>query len=210
MADVLTTAHLRCEAVLLLASPDAISSRECLAEVRKAEDFGKEIIVVLLRDLTIEDQRLGSFKERQIVDLSAPALTHTEKVNFRGTRHDVRFNNGALLKIKDYLFRRGITPDSFPWPPGDKPDAEPFPGLRAFTEDEAGVFFGRDADILHGLDEFRLLRRKGSPRILAIQASSGAGKSSFLRAGLWPRLCRDPDFAALAIVRPAQGIPVSL
>jgi WD40 repeat protein len=204
--EALRKAHLRCEAVLLLASPDALSSPECLAEVRKAEDFGKEIIVVLLRDLTIEDQRLGSFKERQIVDLSAPPLTHTEKVNFRDTQHDVRFNNGALLKIKDYLFRRGITPDSFPWPPGDKPDAEPFPGLRAFTEDEAGVFFGRDADILHGLDEFRLLRRNGSPRILAIQASSGAGKSSFLRAGLWPRLCRDPDFAALAIVRPAQGI----
>ena len=84
--------------------------------------------------------------------------------------------------------------------------SEPFPGLRAFTEDEAGIFFGRDADILRGLDEFRLLRRNGSPRILAIQASSGAGKSSFFRAGLWPRLRRDTDFAALAIVRPAQGI----
>jgi WD40 repeat protein len=204
--EALRKAHLRCEAVILLASPDALSSPECLAEVRKAEDFGKEIVVVLLHDLTIDDQRLGSYRERQIVDLSAPPLAHCEKVNFRGIQHDVHFNNGALLKIKDYLFRRGITPDSFAWPPEGKADAEPFPGLLAFTEDDAGIFFGRDADILHGLDEFRLLRRNRSSRILAIQASSGAGKSSFLRAGLWPRLCRDPDFAPLAIVRPAQGI----
>jgi hypothetical protein len=39
-----------------------------------------------------------------------------------------------------------------------------------------------------------------------IQAASGAGKSSFLKAGLWPRLKRDPDFAPLCILRPAQGI----
>jgi WD40 repeat protein len=204
--EALRKAHLRCEAVVLLASPDALSSPECLTEVRKAEDFGKEIIVVLLRDLTVDDRRLETYRERQIVDLSAPPLAHLEKVNFRGTQHDVRFNNAALLKIKDYLFRRGITPHSFPWPPEGRPDAEPFPGLGAFTEDDAGIFFGRDADILNGLDEFRLLRRNGSPRFLAIQAASGAGKSSFLRAGLWPRLCRDSDFAPLAIVRPAQGI----
>jgi formylglycine-generating enzyme required for sulfatase activity len=39
-----------------------------------------------------------------------------------------------------------------------------------------------------------------------IEAASGAGKSSYLRAGLWPRLQRDHDFAPLAILRPAQGI----
>jgi WD40 repeat protein len=204
--DALRKAHSRCEAVILLASPDALASPECLTEVRKAEDFGKDIIVVLLRDLTVDDRRLDSYKERQIVDLSVPPLAHIEQVDFRGTRHEVRFNGEALAKVKDYLVRRGITPESFPWPPEGKAEADPFPGLSAFTEDDAAIFFGRDTDILTGLDEFRLLRRKGSPRFLAIQAASGAGKSSFLRAGLWPRLNRDPDFAALAILRPAQGI----
>jgi hypothetical protein len=204
--EALRKAHSRCEAVVLLASPDALASTECLAEVRKAEDFGKEIIVVLLRDLTIKDRRLDTYKERQIVDLSAPPLAHVESVNYRDTQQTVRFNGKSLAKIKDYLVRRGITPESFPWPPAGKHDAEPFPGLSAFTEDEAAIFFGRDSDILTGLDEFRLLRRKGNPRFMAIQAASGAGKSSYLRAGLWPRLCRDPDFAPLAILRPAQGI----
>jgi WD40 repeat protein len=204
--EALRKAHTRCEAVILLASPDALDSPECLTEVRKAEDFGKEIIVVLLRDLTIDDRRLQSYRDRQIVDLSAPPQTHTETVAFRGAQSEVHFNNDALVRVKDYLFRRGITPDSFPWPSEGKPDAEPFPGLSAFTEDDAGIFFGRETDILAGLDEFRLLRRNGSPRILAIQAASGAGKSSFLRAGLWPRLCRDSDYAPLAVVRPAGGI----
>ena len=56
------------------------------------------------------------------------------------------------------------------------------------------------------MTEIRLLRKRRAPRTLVIQSASGAGKSSFLRAGLWPRLSRDPDFAALAILRPAQGI----
>jgi hypothetical protein len=41
--DALRNANTRCEAVILLASPDALSSPECIAEVRKAEDYGKGV-----------------------------------------------------------------------------------------------------------------------------------------------------------------------
>jgi WD40 repeat protein len=204
--DALVKARSRCEAVVLLASPDALASPECLVEVRMAETFGKEIIVVLLRDLALGDRRLDAYKERQIVDLAAQPCTHVEVVDYEEVRHEVYLNRPALDKIKDYLVKRGITPDSFPWPPEGKPNAEPFPGLSAFTDEDAAIFFGRDADILNGLDELRLLRRNGTPRLLAIQAASGAGKSSYLRAGLWPRLRHNLDFAPLAILRPAQGI----
>ncbi len=204
--EALRKANARCEAVILLASPDSLSSLECLAEVRKAEDFGKEIIVVLLRDVRIDDARLGSYLERQIVDLSAPPQAYVGNITYGGVQQDVRFNAAALARIKDYLVKCGITPDRFGWPPHDRPNAEPFPGLSAFTEDDAGIFFGRDSDILRGLDRLRILRRNGRPRLMVIEAASGAGKSSFLRAGLWPRLTRDPDFAPVAILRPAQGI----
>ena len=204
--DALRKAHTRCEAVILLASPDALASPECLAEVRKAEDFGKEIIVVLLRDLKVDDRRLDSLKNRQIVDLSVQPQAHEEIVTYRGNQQTVHFNGEQLGKIKSYLVKRGLSPDHFPWPPLDSPNANPFPGLRAFTGDDAGIFFGRDADILRGLDRLRIVRRDGRPRLLVIQAASGAGKSSYLRAGLWPRLNRDPDFAPIAVLRPAQGI----
>ncbi len=204
--EALRKANARCEAIILLASPDALSSPECLAEVRKAEDYGKEIIVVLLRDLQLDDSRLSSYRERQIVDLSAPPQTHVETFIHGEVSHEVRFNAEALARVKAYLIKRGIAPEHFAWPPLDKPNAEPFPGLAAFTEDDAGIFFGRDSDILRGLAKLRLLRRDGTPRLLIIQAPSGAGKSSYLRAGLWPRLNREPGFAPLAILRPSKGI----
>jgi WD40 repeat protein len=204
--EALRKASARCEAVILLASPEALDSPECLAELRKAEDYGKEIIVALLRDLEIEDRRLNSYRERQIADLAGPPPGHVESVDYGGETREVRFNPAGLARIKDYLFKCGITPDRFAWPPHDRPNAEPFPGLSAFGEDDAGIFFGRDTDILNGLDKIRVMRRNEKPRYLVIQAASGAGKSSYLRAGLWPRLERDPDFAPLAIVRPAKGI----
>jgi hypothetical protein len=167
--EALNKANARCEAVILLASPEALSSAECVGEVRKAEDFGKEIVVVLLRDLQVEDYRLDSFKDRQIVDLAAPPQGHVEAVDYRGEHHEVRFNAAGLARVQDFLEKRGITPDRFAWPPPGKPNAEPFPGLSAFAEDDAGTFFGRDADIVRGLDRLRILRRNGRPRLLVIQ-----------------------------------------
>jgi hypothetical protein len=59
---------------------------------------------------------------------------------------------------------------------------------------------------MSGIRDLRLMRHRGSPRLMVIQAASGAGKSSFLRAGLWPKLSRTAEFVPLAIVRPAQGL----
>jgi hypothetical protein len=50
------------------------------------------------------------------------------------------------------------------------------------------------------------MRKRRTSRLLIIPAASGTGKTGFPRAGLWPRLERDPDFAPLAIVRPALGM----
>lgn len=58
----------------------------------------------------------------------------------------------------------------------------PFPGLRAFTDDESRIYFGRESQV----DE--LLRRLRKHRFLAVVGSSGSGKSSLVRAGLIPAL----------------------
>mgnify|MGYP006169696741 CR=1 FL=1 len=56
--------------------------------------------------------------------------------------------------------------------------ASPYPGLRAFSEDEAELFFGREAQTDQLLDRLR------RARFLAIVGPSGCGKSSLVRAGM--------------------------
>ena len=50
------------------------------------------------------------------------------------------------------------------------------------------------------------LRGKGSRKLFVIQGASGSGKSSFMRAGLLPRLEReDRDFFVLPLIRPGTA-----
>jgi tetratricopeptide (TPR) repeat protein len=58
----------------------------------------------------------------------------------------------------------------------------PFPGLRPFEADEGHLFFGREQQI----DE--LLGRLRLRRFVAVVGTSGSGKSSLVRAGLFPAL----------------------
>ncbi|MHB8629490.1 MAG: formylglycine-generating enzyme family protein [Aggregatilineales bacterium] len=62
-------------------------------------------------------------------------------------------------------------------------EGSPFPGLRAFTEKDTPIFFGR------GLETSDLVRRIETNRFTAVIAASGSGKSSLVAAGLIPRLC---------------------
>jgi hypothetical protein len=60
----------------------------------------------------------------------------------------------------------------------------PFPGLRSFEPEESLLFFGREQHCAE------LLRRLQQQRFLAVIGSSGSGKSSLVKAGLWPALER--------------------
>ena len=68
------------------------------------------------------------------------------------------------------------------------------------------MFFGRDAPIVHGLDDLRGMRSAETKSLFVVLGPSGTGKSSFLRAGLLPRLAReDRRFTLLGIVRPGRN-----
>lgn len=58
----------------------------------------------------------------------------------------------------------------------------PYPGLRAFREDESALFFGRTPEI------HALLDILSNNRFLAVIGASGSGKSSLVRAGVLPQL----------------------
>jgi energy-coupling factor transporter ATP-binding protein EcfA2 len=70
----------------------------------------------------------------------------------------------------------------------------PFPGLRAFDESYAAVFFGRDRQIeqLRQLVDPPSRVREGA--IVPVLGPSGSGKSSLVRAGLVPALRPSPDW----------------
>ncbi|SHE74737.1 WD40 repeat [Modicisalibacter ilicicola DSM 19980] len=76
----------------------------------------------------------------------------------------------------------------------------PYPGLMAFDEQDAAIFFGRDDEIQQALDRLHQLRRFGGPRLLMLLGASGSGKSSLVRAGLLPRLRAAPE--SWAVVGP--------
>jgi DNA-binding winged helix-turn-helix (wHTH) protein/WD40 repeat protein len=74
-------------------------------------------------------------------------------------------------------------------------DRGPYPGLAAFTEDDAEFFFGREAEVT------RLWRKLTGRRLLAVIGPSGVGKSSFLQAGLVPAA---PDGWGVVVCQPGD------
>jgi hypothetical protein len=171
----------RCELILALVSKDWLASQWCKAEVDAARLMGKRVLVALIGvDGSVLPQDIT---EEQWLDLT----------------NDPR----GLDKLAEALKSAGLDPSTFSFPEGRRP----YPGLTALDVDDAAIFFGRDAQIVRGLDKIRGLSRACVERMLVILGASGAGKSSFMRAGLWPRLRRDDrTWLPLAIIRPERAV----
>ena len=96
---------------------------------------------------------------------------------------------GAIVAdLSAMIDRRGQRPDS---------DANPFRGLLPFGEDDAPLFFGRDAEI----DAF--IERLRHVALVPVVGPSGAGKSSFVSAGVIPRLREQGSWRVIR-VRPGR------
>jgi hypothetical protein len=135
--------------VLALVSPEWLASGWCKSEIDAARMMGKKVIVALVGiDKT---QVPVDLIDEQFVDLSADPQ--------------------AYRRLKEGLKRAGLDPTSFPFVAGRRP----YPGLAYLEEQDAAVFFGRDAQIVRGLDEIRRLVRTGLTRMLVILGASGRG-----------------------------------
>ncbi|MGW2043809.1 nSTAND1 domain-containing NTPase [Streptomyces sp. NPDC001858] len=75
-------------------------------------------------------------------------------------------------------------PPRIEWPR----DRVPYPGLDAFDEDEAAVFFGREAQAAELTRRLHATATRPAERFLVLVGASGSGKSSLVRAGVMPRL----------------------
>ncbi len=197
--DALRHANARCEAVICLLSANWERSHECKVEYRTAENLNKQIFCARLEastgdELTSEWQRCDLFGDgpKTRIDI--------------GSGPPVELVTEGLYRLRDGIRGAGIGAESFVWPPPGDPDRAPYRGWEPLDEADAAVFFGRDAQIVRALDALRGMRRSEVNSLFVILGPSGTGKSSFLRAGLLPRLRReDRRFVLLDIVRPDRN-----
>lgn len=158
----------QCQAVIALLTPNWLASKWCFAELVQARERGKAIFPVKVQPCDTS----GVFSDIQHIDLTAQPEEGYER-----------------LRIG--LRERGLDPlDVFDW----DPKRPPYPGLLAFQEQDAAIFFGRGEDILKTLETLDALRRQGSEaaRFVLLLGASGSGKSSLARAGVIPRLRKKP------------------
>ncbi len=102
----------------------------------------------------------------------------------------------AILARQLELQRRGGA--------GDATDEQnPFRGLSPFSEQHAGLFFGRGGEIASFLERMR------AQAVLPVVGPSGVGKTSFVQAGVIPRL-RDQGQWLVLRLRPGAAPFVSL
>jgi formylglycine-generating enzyme required for sulfatase activity len=207
----LNEAAARCEAVLFLVSKGWLASVWCRKELNLAHHLNKRLFGVLIEDLPVgqlpEDLtgtwqivRLAAGRDHVMLRAVVP-ITHEEV--------HVTFSAEGLQRLKHGLEEAGLDARYFAWPPQSDPNRSPYRGLRPLEAEDAGIFFGRDGPVVEALDALRGLRDITPPRLLVILGASGAGKSSFLRAGLFPRLARDDrNFLPLPVIRPERA-PIS-
>jgi hypothetical protein len=199
----------RCEAVLFLISEAWLASAWCRKELNLAHHLNKPLFGVLIEERPVSELPEDLAGTWQIVHL-ASGRDHVMLRAVLPITHDeahVTFSAEGLQRLKHGLEEAGLDPKYFAWPPQNDPERSPYRGLRPLEAEDAGIFFGRDGPIVEALDRLRGLRETTPPRLLVILGASGAGKSSFLRAGLFPRLKRDDrNFLALPVIRPERAV----
>jgi len=108
------------------------------------------------------------------------------------------------------LAEDGLAPDVSPPPVDlfiDETLANPYQGLEHFDEDDADLFFGREALTA------RLVERLNRHNFLAVVGASGSGKSSLVRAGLVPALKQNGEWLVRVMTpttRPLEALASAL
>ena len=195
-----------CEAVIFLVSESWLASDWCRKEYMVARGLNKKLFSVII-DPT---RTIGSLPETfkgvwQVVDLAGGQDHVVLPAQPPGSHEEghVSYSQSGLKRLKVGLRKAGFDPKFFAWPPEAEPNRAPYRGLKPLEAADAGVFFGRGAPVVEAIDRLRGLRAGEPPRLFVILGASGTGKSSFLRAGLLPRLKRDDvQFIPLPAVRP--------
>jgi hypothetical protein len=165
------------EAVIIIQTPNWLESKWCFAEFTQARALGKSIFPI------IETPSGGTLISSDIQALDL----HTDR-------------EGGLEQLSRQLTQIALDAQGgFGW---DSSRA-PYPGLLAFQEEDAALYFGRDNDIRRLIERLDARRAQGGSKLIALLGASGSGKSSLLRAGVIPRIKRAAsNWIVLPVMRP--------
>jgi WD40 repeat protein len=204
----LNQAALRCEAVLFLVSRAWLASDWCLKEFNLAHRLNKRLFGLLIEDIPVTELPAMLTGTWQAVPLASGRDHITLQSVLPGTHDEVHvtFSKEGLTRLRFGLERAGLDARFFAWPPVNDPKRSPYRGLLPLEAGDTGIFFGREAPTIEVLDRIRGIRDGAAPRFLVLLGASGAGKSSFLRAGFLPRLARDDrNYIVLPVIRPERA-----
>jgi hypothetical protein len=167
----------RSEAIVIIQTPNWMDSKWCFAEFTQARALGKPIFPV------IETATGDTFISPDIQALDL-----------------LKDREGGLEQLSRELTQLALDAQGgFVW---DK-TRPPYPGLLAFEEEDAALYFGRDDDIRRLIEVLEARRAQGGDKLIALLGSSGSGKSSLMRAGVIPRLKRTGrNWIVLPTMRP--------
>jgi hypothetical protein len=134
----------RCQALLILQTPNWSASRWCFVEFHQARALGKPIFQV------VQSEEGAS---------EAPIAADLQRLDLRDDRA------AGLAHLRQELERIALQDQGgFPWPPPNDPYRSPFPGLLAFEAEDAPVFFGRDNEWRAVIERLNTRRAQGGPR----------------------------------------------
>jgi formylglycine-generating enzyme required for sulfatase activity len=193
-AQALRDAAGACRVVVCLVTENWLASDECFGEFKAAWYMGKRIIPLFALGVgeRARPDRLSKVQaEDQGLDV---ASCRTDDGGFdlvRDAEIERRLENG--LRAAGALARIGLDPEAFAIDRKLRPT--PFPGLASFSDEDAdaALFYGRSREIAEAMEELREMRATGDSRPYVIIGASGSGKSSMLKAGIIPRLRREPS-----------------
>ncbi|MDM7861127.1 TIR domain-containing protein [Alteromonas sp. ASW11-36] len=198
----------RCDAVLFCVTEKWLESEWCRKEYRLARRLNKQLFGLLMEELDIGNLPEELTSTWQLVELATGTDHEIHRVVHPYTNEErhVHFSKQGLTRLHTGLVKAGLDPKFFEWPPSSDPFRPPYRGLLPMESCDAGIFFGREAPTIELLARLRGLKELPPPRFMVILGASGAGKSSFLRAGIMPRLSRDErHFVPLPIMRPENA-----
>jgi WD40 repeat protein len=168
----------QCKVLIAICSQNFRESDWCRLETDIAFHEGKDIISVIVDD----SELIRPLKTYQAIKLSQGIDDARQRLMkglelFVGSERDVHWD----------------------------PKRSPYPGLDPFMEADEAIFFGRQQEIMAGVELLRILRRERDTSMMVVIGASGSGKSSLVRAGIIPKVKRDPEgWIVLTPFRPGQ------